>query len=111
MHGVEDRIDVGDREALLTEALASEKNRSVDNYFYVEVNGRREDGTSDSMSGSWAADMAGPDTVVLRSEVSTIRPAGTVVAMTSAGSSPTVWKRHRDERRIPSSLTRTPFVR
>lgn len=56
-------------EELLTEALESQKTRSLDNSFYVEANGHRDDETSVRIGGSWAADMAGPDTVVLRSEV------------------------------------------
>lgn len=56
-------------EELLTEALASEENQSLDDFFYVEVNGHREDARSVLATGEWAADMAGRDTVVLRSEV------------------------------------------
>ncbi len=56
---------------LLRRALGSIRTTSFDDSYFVEVRGHREDGSTETLGGTWSADMSRPNSVVLGNELFT----------------------------------------
>ena len=54
---------------LLQAALESKQSVIPENYFYVQVEGRLEDGSIKRVRSAWSSDLSRPDTVVAAGEV------------------------------------------